>query len=434
VHLVHAVLEDHVKPELLFAGTEFGVFFSVDSGQHWVKLAAGVPTIAVFDLAIQRRENDLVLGTFGRGFYVLDDYTPLRTVSAELLRREAVLFPVRAALQYIPASRLGGRSGRGSQGAGYFAAPNPPLGALVTYYLREGLLTRAERRREAEKKAAKAGEKAPYPTVAALREEDEEIAPVVYLEVRDEAGEVVRRIPAPGKKGFHRVAWDLRYPSAAPVRLREGEEPAPWEERDVGPMVMPGKYRVELVQKVGDEPRVLAGPETIAVVPLALATHHAADRAAVLAFQREVEALRRAVEGAVRVVGETASRLEHLRQAILDTPRADPALFAALGGLERRLAALRTELSGDRTISSREGPAPIALAERVSTIVNNQWRTTAAPTQTERDGYRMAGEAFTRVLGDLRQLVGTDLRALEARLELAGAPWTPGRLPEWKMR
>jgi hypothetical protein len=112
-HLVWRLVQDHVKPELLFAGTEFGVFFTVDGGDRWVELTGGVPTIPFRDLVIQRRENDLVGATFGRGFYVLDDYTVLREVTEERLAEEATLFPIRPAWWYLPAAQRSVRSGRG---------------------------------------------------------------------------------------------------------------------------------------------------------------------------------------------------------------------------------------------------------------------------------------------------------------------------------
>ena len=94
-HLIWRLVQDHVKRDLLFVGTEFGVFFTIDGGKRWIKLEGGAPTISFRDLAIQTRENDLVGATFGRGFYVLDDYTPLRQVSEEMLEQEAALFDVR---------------------------------------------------------------------------------------------------------------------------------------------------------------------------------------------------------------------------------------------------------------------------------------------------------------------------------------------------
>src|SRR6185312_7713315 len=112
---VLAIAEDHVNPSLLFAGTEFGVFFTIDGGQKWIQLKGGFPTISVRDLAIQKRENDLVVGTFGRSVYILDNYTPLRMLKPEMLTHEAALFPVKDAMLYIQSQPLGGR-GKSFQG------------------------------------------------------------------------------------------------------------------------------------------------------------------------------------------------------------------------------------------------------------------------------------------------------------------------------
>ena len=151
--IVYSLMQDHVKPELLFVGTEFGLYFTVDEGAHWIRLKGGLPTIQVRDIDIQRSENDLALGTFGRGFYILDDYTPLREVSEEALEQDAILFPS----QGRPALRR--ESARvGSRGATFFTADNPPFGATFTYYLKDGYKTLEDQRIEAEKKAIKAGE------------------------------------------------------------------------------------------------------------------------------------------------------------------------------------------------------------------------------------------------------------------------------------
>src|SRR6185436_20720986 len=124
---VYAVVQDHVDPSLLFAGTELGAFFSLDGGKRWLQFKS-LPPVAVRDLVIQRRENDLVLATFGRGFYVLDDYTPLRGLRPETLQKEALLFPVKPAQMYIESKQFGLRN-KGFLGASLFTAPNPPFGA-----------------------------------------------------------------------------------------------------------------------------------------------------------------------------------------------------------------------------------------------------------------------------------------------------------------
>src|SRR5207248_11534796 len=157
---VLALAEDHKDPNLLFAGTEFDLFFSADGCKKWVRLRAGLPTIAVRDLAIQKQENDLVVGTFGRGIYVLDDYTHLRGIKAETLKSECSLFPVRDALQYIPTRQYGGQ-GKAFLGAAFYTADNPPFGATFTYHLKESLKTKKQKRRDEERAARRKGQTPP---------------------------------------------------------------------------------------------------------------------------------------------------------------------------------------------------------------------------------------------------------------------------------
>lgn len=430
---VYTIAQDHVNPKLLFAGTEFGAFFTVNEGKHWIQLKGGVPTIAVRDIAIQRRENDLVLGTFGRGFYILDDYTSLRTVSEELLEQGPVVFPVKPALRYIETSRLGGGSGRGSQGASFFAAPNPPFGATFTYYLKEKIATRKERRKEAEDLAAKQNIVPPYPTVEELRAEDEEKEPTVVLIVKDDSGATVRRITGPREKGIHRVAWDLRYPTTNPTSLHEAKDRPPWWRPPAGPLALPGTYTMTLCQQVDDKATPLAEPVEFEVIPLELATFAAQDRTEVLAFQNKVARLLRAVQGAQRAADEAKNRTEHLRKALADTPAADPALLARIESLRLKLNRVVTKLSGDRTLSKREEPSPLSISQRVREVMSNQLHTTSPPTETQRTAYLQAGGAFAEVLAELRTLMLEDLVALEQELEAAGAPWTPGRIPAWEI-
>jgi photosystem II stability/assembly factor-like uncharacterized protein len=428
--VVYALAEDHLKPELLFVGTEFGAYFTLDGGQKWLKLS-GVPTIPVRDLAIQERENDLVLGTFGRGFYILDDYTPLRVVDADLLEREAAIFPIKEALRYIQTSRLRSSSGKGSQGASFYVAPNPPFGAVFTYYIKEKIVTRKERRQEAEKKAIKAGKPIKYPKLEELRAEDEEKEPSVLLVVRDDAGQIVRRITGSRSKGIHRASWNLRYPASTPISLRSGADRMPWWEPPSGPLALPGTYTVTLAKEVDGAVTDLAGPESFEVIPLELATFAAKDRDEVLAFHKKVARLQRAAWGAMRVASEAQTRIDHIRQALIDTPDADQTMLIDVHELQQRLNTLQTRLRGDRTVSKRQDNAPPAITTWVRAAM--QWSVTSPPTQTQRDAYQYAGTEFTDVLAGLRTLVQEDLAALEDRLEQAGAPWTPGRIPDWEM-
>jgi len=137
-HVVYSIIQDHVKPDLLFCGTEYGVYFTIDGGKKWIQLKGGLPTIAVRDLDIQRRENDLVLATFGRGFYILDNYIPLRELTEKSLNeQDYTLFPVKDALMFVKRSAT-----FGSVGTSFFKADNPPFGATFTYYIKEAPKTK----------------------------------------------------------------------------------------------------------------------------------------------------------------------------------------------------------------------------------------------------------------------------------------------------
>ena len=184
---VHCLQQDYVNPDLLFAGTEFGIFFSSDGGNKWFQLKGGLPTIPVRDIAIQKRENDLVIATFGRGFYILDDYTPLRIKQADVMNKDAWLFPVKDALMYIPTQN------KEILGSNVYIAKNPDFGAIFTYYLKEVPKTMKEKRQEKEKELFKKSEPIPQPSEAELRAESDEIPPYLTFTVTDESG-VVRLI------------------------------------------------------------------------------------------------------------------------------------------------------------------------------------------------------------------------------------------------
>lgn len=426
---VYVVLQDTEKPDLLFAGTEFGAFFSHDSGKHWLQMKGGLPPTGVRDMVIQKRENDLVLATFGRGFYILDDLSPLRRVSPESLEQGAMLLPVKPVQLYFPASPLGGR-GKSFQGAGFFTAPNPPLGAVFTYYLKDELKSQKKIRREEAKKLAKAGKDAAYPAWESLQAEDREVEPEIVLTVTDADGHPVRRLTGPTAAGFHRVAWDLRFPPANPVSL-EAPETGPYDEPDRGPAVVPGTYKVALAQRVNGKETPLGEPQTFTATSLGLASLPAKDARALLQFERDTARLQRAVLGAASAAGEAKTRLDFIDKALLLTPTADPRLADQSQALRNRLADLTLGLSGGAVQGKYSEPTLPSVVERVQGVVSAHWTSSSAATQVQLDNYRIASEQFAELLPKLHQLIDVDLKKLEDQLEAAGAPWTPGRVPTW---
>ncbi len=419
--VAYTLIQDHENEKLLFAGTEFHLWVTLDEGAHWHQLNGGFPTIQVRDLDIQRDWNDLVVGTFGRGFYVLDDYTPLRTMSEESFESEtAILFPAREALRYIEK-----RDRRMTRGANFWTAPNPPYGATFTYWLRDGLKTLREQRNEAEEAAREAKTDAPIATMAELRREDLEVEPQVFLVVRD-GDDVIRRVEAERKAGLHRVTWDLRYPPAAPTDLNPPTDLPSWIEPERGPLALPGTYNATLEARVDGQWQTLAGPSEFEVIPLELNTLAAEDKQAIMAFQHDVRSLRRAIRGSVEVADEIDVRIEHLRQALIDTPAADATLTAELESLQQRLDAVQLTLEGDGTKGSRNVFTPPSLRGRIERVQGSQWLSTQTPTETDRQDYAWAKEGYQQLHADLAALL-SDLEAFEAKAEAAGAPWTPGR-------
>ena len=425
------LMEDHVDPDLLFLGTEFGLFVTRDGGGSWVRLRGGLPTIAVRDLEIQRREDDLVLATFGRGFYILDDYSPLREMDEAVAGAGAAgavtpahLFAVKDPWAYIPARPLGGQE-KGTFGDAFFTAPNPPFGAVFTFYLGDSYESLKERRQRLERESLARGEDIEYPDQATLTAEDMERPPEVFVVVSDAAGDVVRRVPAPRRAGLHRIAWDLRYASLEPPSPDGGEAD--------GPMVAPGEFSAQLVLVTADGHEDLTAPQSFTVKPLGTATLAAADRDALLAFQRDVAALQRAAVATDRAARETSERLGLLRRAVRAAPGLDAAPYEArITAFEARLFDIGRVLSRDRTALDRAEFAPPSVMQRISRVVGAQFRATSAPTTTQRNSYAVASAQLGEMSAALRTLVEGDLAALEAELEAAGVAWTPGRpIPRW---
>ena len=426
---VFAFAEDAVNANLWFAGTEFGAFFTVDGGAHWVQLKGGLPTIAVRDMAMQAREGDLVIATFGRGFYVLDDISALRQIKAESLEQAAALFSVKDALLYIERHPLGGPK-KAFQGDAFYTADNPPYGAVFTAYLKEKLKTKKEKRQEAEKEAAKKNQTLPYPTNDQLRTEAEEAKPQVYFVVYDESGAPIRRVEGSIESGFQRTAWDLRYPAASlREHTEEGEDFPPAGAK--GPLVISGNYSVRMFQDVDGAVTELGKAQKFNVVAEGTASLSAADRAAQEEFQRKVARLYRAVSGAVHTAEDVETRLKAIRAALRETPAAEKQLDAAADSIERRNREILRAVRGDVEMQKRNEPVPSSIDDRVNAIMEGERFALTKPTQTHIDDYNIAAGEFAEQLGKLHVLVETDLAKLEKDMEAAGAPWTPGRVPEW---
>ncbi len=427
---VLAFAEDPVNPNLLFAGTEFGCYFTIDGGKKWVQLKGDFPTIAVRDLVIQARESDLIVGTFGRGIYILDDIRPLRNLKPEQLNASS-LVAVRNAVLYHESAPYGGRR-KAHMGEAFYTGDNPPFGATITYYLKEKLKTKKDLRHEAEKDAVKKGKSAAYPTTEELRTEAEEEPPAVLLTITEEDGRPLRILSGPTGAGIHRLTWDLRYsaPVLAPEKKSEGDEDFNGETG--APLVIPGTYKVSMATRVAGVITPVGSPLSFTVAPLHGLPASAEERAALARFQRNVASLYRSVNGAAESAGQLKSRIQAVKRALLETPVAASTLIPRTNEIEAANNKVLRMLTGDQALQARNEPLPPSIQNRVFQIMDEESTSSSPPTSTHIESFKIASQQLSQQLAVLRKLIDLDLASLEKDMEAAGAPWTPGRIPTWE--
>ena len=419
--VVYTIVQDHVKNDLFFIGTEYGVFFTNTGGEKWIQLKGDLPTQAVRDLDIQKRENDLALATFGRGFYILDNYSPLRETTEKFLNDENYkLFPVKDALMYTKRSAT--FSGVGSS---YYKAENPPFGATFTYYIKEAPKTLKQQRQDIEKELIKKNEPVYYPSFEDLKKEDDEEKSFLLFNIYDDAGNVVRKLKTKVESGINRFTWDLRYASFNPIKKATDENLG-------GYPVMPGKYKVTMSLSFAGILKEVAGPVEFEAKVLNNVTLPAVDRNELIAFQKKIGNLNRAVNGAVQVSTDLKEKIDIIKTALKQTDGAPQSLTDEASRIADENTALYRKLVDDEVISSRNEPTFPSIASRVGETVYGMWSSTSAPTESFRQNYRIAAEEFKPVLEKLKRLIETDLKNLENEMNKLNSPWTPGRVPDWK--
>ncbi len=422
---VHTLEQDTERPDLLFAGTEFGIFFTIDEGQNWVQLKAGIPTIAVRDLAIQERENDLVLATFGRGFYVLDNYAPLRELSNTLPEKEAHLFNTKEALLFMQTDKIYG------QGATYYGAANPEFGATFTFYQKETPKTQRELRQKREKDLFEKGERIPQPSWAELEAEEKEVPAYLLVTIKDEVGSVVRTFTQKPTKGITRFIWDLQYDSSDIIKSKKFD---PFKKSNGGVYVLPGIYSIEIAQVKNGEATLLAGPANFEVKALNNTTLPAKDRAAMVAFQTEVSELSKAMNGTLTLVNEMKEEVASMKQTALTIASAHTELTPALSNVEKELNEVYFAFRGLKAKASWEEipPAQMPMMNRLNSIIWAQINSTSDITNTSKNSFEILKEQFPPILDQVKELAKVKLPEIRKQLDALNAPYTKGRIPQWK--
>lgn len=425
----YSMMEDFIDPNLLFVATEFGVHYSNDGGKSWKPLKSGLPTIGIRDMAIQQREHDLVLASFGRGFYVLDDYSPLRHLS-KVEGKEGYLFPIKDSWMFVERSPLG-LPGKGFMGESYYAAENPSVGATFTYFYKEDIKTRKEKRQEEEEKSAKENKDVYYPSYEALKQEEEEESAYLLFTIRDERGEIVRKLKAGAKKGVNRLVWDFRYPSSNPINLNPSSDNL-FQPKDVGQLVTPGNYNVTLSIYRNGVITDLHGPEKFVVKVLPGTTLPATNRPALVEWQRKAAELQRSVQASSSLLSEVSTKIKHLREAVFSVAKPNQDFVQDIMKLEQQYRMIQQKFNGDAVANRLDIDQLPSISNRLFGLIYDGYSSTSDPTTTMKDQLQLAGEEFEIALRELKDLLTVKVSSLEQKLEAAGAPYTPGRIPDWK--
>ncbi len=422
---VHVITQDTENENLLFVGTEFSFFFTLDGGKTWIKLSGGLPDIAVRDIVIQEKEHDLVIATFGRGFYIIDDYSALRGLNKEKLdSEEAMLFPVKDALMYL---QEGDRYGTGHT---LYQAKNPEFGATITYYIKEVPKCMKSERIEKEKELFKNSEPIPTPTKEDLDAEKNEVGPYLVFSIKDESGMEVRKLFAKASKGIQRITWDLRYGNTSPIKLKDNKYD-PTNEGRSGVLAIPGKYTVGMAMFQNGELKELAGPVDFDATVLNNKTLPETDRAAMISFRKDVAEMYRVISTAEKYYDELEMKTAYIRQAIQQTNGTTVEMKNKAQKAKQDLESVEFLFEGTPAVASWEEvpPEKMPLSNRLQEIMWGMWQSTSAPTSSMKMNYQILTEDIP---GGIEQLkaIGTALEELDDELDTLKAPYTPGRVPK----
>jgi photosystem II stability/assembly factor-like uncharacterized protein len=381
----YVIAEQLRNSSLLFVGTEFGVFATFNGGQDWMPLKNNLPTVAVHDIIVHPRENDLVLGTHGRGIWILDDIGALEELTPAVVTAPAHLFNIRPAMEFHRFNR-----GRGAQAQNEFVAPNPPDGAIVTYSM-----------------AGSDAGQASAPRAA----------PRALIDITDGQGALVRHLTGPAEPGIQRVIWDLRHEApTGPARADDEGFRAPAR----GPFVLPGEYRVEI--RIGN-----AAPQTRTVQVKADPLIPLTDP------DRKIwhDTLMGLVE-MQNIVTEALSTAQQIARDVAasrDSARA-PAAAATIQqarSLGEEIGKILTDIRGEGSRGVAEQPQSVSLNDRVRQLYSEIEASTGVPTADQRRLTREAHDQLTAVVGRLNHVITDSLPSLNKALDGAGARWTPGR-------
>lgn len=427
---VYCIAEDYKNPDLLFCGTEYGFYFTLNGGKSWIKLNNGMPaSISVRDIAIQKEANDLVIATFGRGFFVIDNYSLLQNIKEEDVKKNTI-FPINDGLVYIE-SQPYGHKGKSFQGESFYVAKNPPIGATFNFYLNEEFKSIKDKRKEAEKERIKNNLPVYYPSADSIRLEDSEEGPLLFLVITDEQNNEIRKIKVEYKKGMQQALWDGRYELTSPVNFNVPDYDNPYYEAEKGAAAVPGKYFAQLIKVSKEKSENLTERSAFNLKTLNIATLSSKDLAKQNVLNKEIGEFRRVVLGSNDYLGHLKNRIKYLKAGINQTNSNGFSLMKDITEFEKQTRELDIKLSGDNSIAKHEFEVVPGFINDMELMVYYTWAQSYGSTADLEAKYYELRSIFTPHYLKIKELKALT-EQIELKAEALKMPATYGRLPEWK--
>ena len=416
---VNCLAEDHKNKQLMFVGTDFGLFVSVNAGKHWQAFKSGLPPTTIKEIAIQERENDLVLATFGRGFYVLDDYSLLQSFDAqsERINQSPIsILPIKEALVYIPSTPLG-HKGKSFQGESFYTAENPAIGATIYIHVRDDYSSLQSQRSEREKTSINDF----YPSKDSIRLEQSELESFMWVIIKDAQGNVVRQFKRPISKGINKLVWNGRYDKTSPITFYVPDPNNPYEGDDQGALAMPGKYTIQCL--LVKDLKVLTNSESQTFELRSLYPISSDPK-----FNQKLADFRAVVLGVNQYMDHLNNKMSFIKQGI--NQLASVSYLNNISEIERLTHDIQLKLHGDGALASKEFEVLPGLVGALEGIVGGLWSTSQTPSTTYLNKFDQIQIDFAPVYEQVKQL-DEKVKALEQLLNDSKFPYTPGRLPVW---
>lgn len=413
--IIWRIVQDHVNPELLFLATEFGIYVTLNSGQKWQKMK-GTPNMSFRDITIQREENDVVAASFGRGFYVLDDYSPLRNIARATESDKGMLFSPRKAKWYVPRSNLG------NTGADFYTAKNPTYGAVFTYYLNDDYVTSKQSRKKRENVLDKGNENIPFVGYESLDQENSEEPAMVYITIKDKEDNIIKHLKSPARRGSHRIAWDMRYDSGTPINPNTSSRG--WFSR--GPMAIPGTYKASLAIEKNGVFTNIGNEVSFSLVPIYEGTLKGVSYEGYQNYLNDFTRLRTAIEILTHQTEKVKIYIKGLDKAVDQTEKMPSNFKVELFTLKQKFSGLVKQIEGSPSKNEIGERNPPSIASHFS-VAYRGLSTTYGPTKNHIQSMSLANEMLLEIESKV-QALKREVQEFSKKLEDAGAPVILGDL------